>query len=156
MHSAASRAPEVSERRLWVRLRLIALSLLGFLAYPAAAWPRVSPVAFLFLATFAGAYVWVVWRNTPAPHRNRAPCALLLALAAGAAAVPFLGSDWLSGYGFFASVILMINFASRWHRAVWVGVPLLLMTVGLVGLRAEVYSMLTLFVLLIIVIGLQI
>lgn len=154
MHYIASAEASVLERRLWLRVRWYGLALLVFMAYPATS--HIDLAAFLGLCVFMIAYVWVIWQNTPVPHRNRARCALLLALVAGSADIPLLGSDWLSGFGFFASILLLINFDARWQRLVWVGTPAVLMTVGFVCLRAPASKMLTLVVLLLVVIGIQV
>lgn len=151
IHCIASAEAVVWERRLWLRVRWYALALLAFMAYPATS--KVDLQAIIGLGVFTIAYVQVIWRNTPVAHRNRAPCGLTLALVAGAADIPLLGSDWLSGYGFFAAILFLISFDSRWQRLVWVGIPTVLVIVGIVGLSAPLHKMLTLVVLLFLVIG---
>jgi two-component system, NarL family, sensor histidine kinase DesK len=150
----AHTAPEVWERNLWLRVRWGALALLGFLAFPVAALPQVGPVAVPFLAVFALAYARVIWRNTPVPHQNRAPCALAVTLLTGAAAIPLLGNDWLSGFGFYAAVLLLISFNRRWQLLIWISIPLALAVIGLAVFSASPSSMLVMIVLLALVIGL--
>ena len=151
IHSIASADAVLWERRLWLRVRWYALALLAFMAYPATS--KVDLPAIIGLCVFTVAYVRVIWRNTPVAHRNQSPCWLALALAAGAADIPALGSDWLSGYGFFAAILLLISFDPRWQRRIWVGVPTVLLIVGIFGLRAPGHKMLTLVVLLLLAIS---
>ena len=151
IHSIASADARVWERRLWLRARWYTLILLAFMAYPATSGADLR--ACIGLCVFTVAYVWVIWRNTPVPHRNLAPCGVALALLAGAVDIPLLGPDWLSGFGFFSAILLLINFETRWQRLVWLGTPTVLVAVGVLVLHAAALKMLTLVVLLLLVIG---
>ncbi|HEX6969186.1 MAG TPA: sensor histidine kinase [Micromonosporaceae bacterium] len=106
--------PNLGLRRRGIQVRLFALALLAFLAYPVVGLADRNRLLYLPLALFAAGYVRVVWRNTPDLHRNRAPVTLGLTHMAGALLLPSLGFDWLSGLAFFSSVMLLINFSLRW------------------------------------------
>jgi two-component system sensor histidine kinase DesK len=152
----ATADPERWRQRLWMRVRLFCLSCLGFLAYPAGAWSRTDRAAYVVLGVFALAYAWVIWRNTPVPQTNRAPRALLIAIACGAALLPELGSDWLSGLGFYVSVMLLISLGQRWQRTILFGLPIASIGIGLVYPRETPATLLTIAVQLLIVTGILI
>lgn len=89
-----------------------------FLAYPIFGLSGENPLLYLILIMFAAGYAWVIWRNTPDLHSNRAPLAIVVTLASGALLLPALEGPWLAGMSFFASVMLLVNCPLRWWRMI--------------------------------------
>jgi two-component system sensor histidine kinase DesK len=129
---------------------------MAFLAYPAVALTEENPLLYLVLAAFALGYTRVIWRNTPHLHANRAPVTIVATLAAGTLLLPVLDYDWLSGMGFYSSVLLLINFPLRWWRVIVVAHTAVFVFVAVAILHAETNSVVTLALLTLIVSSVQV
>ena len=87
--------------RRWTRARVGGVAFLGFLLRPvqvtlASDWSVAGKVWVLVaLAAFAACFVTVFWRNTPTLHANRAPWAIVGALALGVPLVVVFGATFL-------------------------------------------------------------
>jgi len=122
--------------RRWMRARLAAIFVLCFLIWPVKAMLRSDsslPYKMLVLAglmAFGLCFLAVIWRNTPRLHANRAPYAVVAAIAIGSALLAVYGRPWLSAITYFTIAMLLFNCrTSRWPYIV-VGVPLAQIVVG--------------------------
>jgi two-component system sensor histidine kinase DesK len=117
--------------RRWLRARVAALVLLGFLLAPvrstlSSGWSVPEKVLVLAaVAGFAACFVVVFWRNTPRLHSNRAPWAIVAALAIGVPLVVVFDASFLAVLTYFVMSMLLFNCrTSRWP-AIVLGVPAL-------------------------------
>jgi two-component system sensor histidine kinase DesK len=143
-------------RRRGVQVRLFGLSCMLFLAYPVGGIGTPSVWLYLDLLAFALGYCRVILRNTPQMHRNRSPITIVVTLVLGVLLVPALHFDWLSGLGFFAAVMLLINFPLSWWPAILTGLTGALVVFAGLVLNAERNSVITLAVLMVIVGAVQV
>ena len=132
-----------------LRARVVSLVFLSFLSGPVVTvlhsdWPVPRRVAALAgLALFAGCFTFVVWRNTPVLHTNRAPRVLVAGVVVGLGVVA-LGSPWLSGLSIYTVAMLLYNCSRRWWMSIVLGVPLVSMAIDRLALRAGVQDTLVL------------
>ncbi len=117
------------DSRRWIRARIAAVVILGFLINPvrtalSSDWSLPGQIlALVAVAAFAACFLTVFWRNTPAMHGNRAPWALTGALVIGGALVPVFGRTYLAVLTYFMLSMLLFNCrTSRWPFIV-LGVP---------------------------------
>ncbi|WP_326552090.1 sensor histidine kinase [Micromonospora sp. NBC_01813] len=159
--SVAGEAKVAPGRDFWIRrrgiqVRLFALSCLAFLAFPLSVAHTRSSWLYLGLTLFVFGYAWVIVRNTPRLHANRAPVAIVLTVACGFLMVPQLRYDWLSGLAFFSLVMLLINCPLRWWTALVVTHTVAFVAIAVVLLRAGIDSVVILVLLIAITSGVQV
>lgn len=143
-------------RRRLLLVRIFALSVMAFLAYPIVGLSHENLLWYLPLAGFGIGYVRAIWRNTPQLHGNRAPWTIVATLLCGSILVPVLQFDWFSGLTFFASVMLLVNFPLRWWRVIVPGLIVTALVVSAVVLRADADSILFLAVQVLVGAGMQV
>ncbi len=104
----------------WLRVRLLALVFLGFLAYPVVDLLTGHRPAGAVAAGLAGLAVWtacytrLTWVTTVRRHQLATPYSLGVVLVGGAALVPLLGPAWLGALAFFANAALLLELPSRY------------------------------------------
>ncbi len=114
--------------RRWMRARIFSLLFLLFLIGPIRSvvhsdWSvphRI--VAIAGIVVFAVCFGSVVWRNTPALHRNRTPYTVALAVAIGIGLVA-AGVDGLTSLSIFTIAMLLFNFGHRVWLPIVAAVP---------------------------------